>query len=183
MSDPQPQKKKGSKRCSALRRDGQPCRAWARRAPDGHSLYDPPLCTWHAPQEGGAEQHPPPPQPPAAATEQGIVIDPGSGRAFYAPFFEDAELKALGAIREPNRLEGEIMLVRGAMRWLLVDAQRKESLTGHALERRTGRLFAGTETLARLLQAERELEKGADGIPLPIAEALDEIGEEWGIEL
>lgn len=106
-----------------------------------------------------------------------------SGRAFYAPFFGDENLAALDAIRQPNSLEGEIMLARGLMRWLLADTRREGPLTGHPLERRTARLFAGTETIARLLQTERKLEIGADGMPLPIAEALDDISEEWGIDL
>lgn len=187
MSQPQQENKKGPRRCSALRRDGQPCGAWARRAPDGHSLYDPPLCVWHARQEGGGEQHPPPRQPPAPAPEPnpdpGVDLDPGSGRAFYAPFFDADVLVALDAIHQPNSLEGEIMLARGLMRWLLADTRREGPLTGHPLERRTARLFAGTETIARLLTTERKLEIGPDGVPRPIAEALDEIGEEWGIDL
>lgn len=184
MSEGPQERKKCPQRCSAMRRDGGGrCRAWARRGVDGYSRYDPPLCAWHAPEEGGAEEEQPESNLPAAAAEEGVVIEPGSGRAFYAPFFGDGELKALDAIREPNRLEGEIMLVRGLMRWLLVDAQSKEPLRGHALERRTARLLKAAETLARLLQMEHQLEKGADGIPLPMAEVLDELSDEWGIDL
>lgn len=184
MSEGPQERKKCPQRCTAMRRDGGGrCRAWARRGVDGYPLYDPPLCTWHAPEEGGAEEEQPEPNLPAPAVEQGVVIEPGSGRAFYAPFFDAAELAALSAIRRPSSLQGEIMLARGLMRWLLVDAQMQGSLTGHALERRTARLLKAAETLARLLQTEHQLEKGADGVPLPMAEVLDELSDEWGIDL
>lgn len=172
-----------SRRCSASRYDGKPCRAWARRGPDGQPLFDPPLCFWHAPPEDEDDQersgpHQAPEQPNTA-----IVISPDRGEALYAPFFEDADLAALEAIAEPNSLRGEIMLVRGFMRWLTADAHAHGPLTGHRLERRAAIIFAGTDTLSRVLQVERRLEIGPDGVPLPIAEALDEIGEEWGIDL
>lgn len=178
-----------SRRCTALRRDGQPCRAWALRQPRDHAGQHPPLCAAHAPKEKDAQSAPVADdahdRPAALATHQGQppVINLGSGQAFYAPAFTDEELGALEAITESNSLVGEIMMVRGLIRRLLLDFRVQGAVKANPLDRRAGTLFNGALVVMQLLQAERELEIDADGVPRPIAEALDEIGEEWGIDL
>lgn len=45
-------------------------------------------------------------------------------------------------------------------------------------------LFKGADTIARLVREQRRLKRDGDGgVESAIAEALDELGEEWGIEL
>lgn len=184
-----------SRRCSALRqRDGKPCQAWALRGPDGATAHDPPLCVWHAGarEERAKEKsrHEPRQAPAsgegghlAATAEDDLVISPDRGEALYAEFFSAREFKVLTAVAQSSSLQGELFLVRGVLRWLMMDARAGQGLTEHKLERRAGTVFAGTAVLTRMLQVERELERGVDGVPRPIAEALDEIGEEWGIDL
>lgn len=183
-----------SRRCSALRqRDGKPCQAWALRGPDGATAHDPPLCVWHAGarEERAQERSHPEPREASGSNEGGqlavaeddLIISAERGEALYAEFFSAREFKVLTAVAQSSSLQGELFLVRGVLRWLMRDARAGQGLTEHKLERRAGTVFAGTAVLTRMLQVERELERGVDGVPRPIAEALDEIGEEWGIDL
>lgn len=183
------------RRCSALRLDGEPCRNWSRRDADGAMRFDPPLCVAHAPREDAAQEEASGNKGldadlarvgrdlPALGGAEGLVIAPERGEALYAPFFTDDEMAALEALGRHSSLWGEVMLVRGMLRRLLAEPDASRPLQGHRLEQRAATLFAGTDVLARLLQVERQLEIDPEGVPRPIAEALDHLSEEWGVAL
>lgn len=162
-----------SRRCTALRRDGQPCRAWALRA----SLH-PPRCAVHTSQD---EQAPPTDLTTHQDHPSAITLD--GNKAFYAPGYTAEELGAVSAITQPNSLSGEIMMVRGQLRRLVIESRTDPPHNAITADHRAAILFTGARTIANLLTAERQLELTPEGIPLPIAETLDEMSEEWGIDL
>lgn len=156
------------RRCTALRADGAPCRAWAVR---GTGQEDhPTLCAAH----GGL----------ASATQTAMVVEAGHALGFegvgrqYDDHLSDLEFTILEAVGRERSLEGEVRLVRVALRRLFADFG-----AAGEVDRRAETLFKGAELVARLLKYQRELEEDKDSFEAVIEQALAELGEEWGIEL
>src|SRR5690554_1578969 len=120
------------RRCTALRADGAPCRAWAVRASQTES-DGPALCAAH----GGLARRGLAP----------IVMEARREGRLYDAFFSDEEFLALEALAEEQSLESEVRLVRVALRRLLEDFGREYGLRGVELERRALTLYKGAETL------------------------------------
>ena len=162
------------RRCIARRADGQPCRAWAVRpkvtGASKVSVTSPPLCVAH----GGVN---PPPLIPT-------VVNLPRADGYYDDHFDDEEFAILQAVAPETLLQSEIMLIRVVLRRLLVEFDKKHGLTGRDLEARAQALFRGAELIAHLLQHQRVLQGiGDDGLSPDIAQALDELSDELGMEL
>ena len=149
-------------RCTATNRDGTPCKAWAVHG------TSPPRCSAHAGRNAGAG---------APAGNQNR-----RAHGFYSRVLTAGELADLVTFADDLSLADEIAIarvtLRRAMERLTTDLETDE-LTN--LAKLT---LAGTRTVARLLRDQRALSgEAADGIAGAIAQALDELGTEWGIEL
>lgn len=100
----------------------------------------------------------------------------------YGRFFHEDEVAALASVAAVEGLDDEIALTRVAIRRL---AERIEAAgsTEEAIAL-AGAMFTGTGRVAGLLKTQRSLSgKSADGITGAIATALNELSNEWGIEL
>lgn len=158
-----------SRRCIATCIDGRACRAWAVRD------SDPPLCASHGGRPAGvaadaAPQHPESSSPAASAVEQDRP----------APDLEEVALLVNLAL--DDGLEDEVAASRVAVQRVMEEL--REELSPAEFARLAGLVFRGSDTIARLLRAQRELSgDGADGMAGAISEALDGLGDEWGLEL
>ena len=153
------------RRCTAITARGKPCKAWAL------ADTDPPRCSAH--------QEP---------------IAPANG-SFYAAALKPEELADLLTYADDLTLDDEIACARVVLRRLLVlldtaaiadfaDPGAPRPLTGTDLCRLFGLSLQAARTVARLLRDKRALTgEAADGISAAIAQALDELSTEWGIEL
>ena len=155
-----------AQRCTATTARGAPCKAWAT------SGTDPPLCSAHAKQTA----------PPAHAS-------------FYAASLQPDELADLFTYADDLTLDDEIACARVVLRRLLAlldcptvssyeDPGDRRGLTPADVCRLYALSLQATRTIARLLRDKRALTgEAADGISGAIAQALDELSTEWGIEL
>lgn len=164
-------------RCSATTKTGKPCRAYALHG------SKPPLCSAHSGCNEGAGA---PPRNQNA-----------NQHGFYGRAYSVEELADLIAHAANMTLDDEIAAVRvGIQRAMLRISDGRTTDTdaeGYELERDltpveianlTGLLFTGANTVARLLRARRAIGgEAADGIAGAIAQALDELSTELGIEL
>lgn len=113
----------------------------------------------------------------------------GSEASFYASVLEAGELADLVAFADDLSLEDEIACARIALRRVLalLSAQERDgesALSAPEFARVAALAFQGTSTIARLLRDRRAIRgDSADGISGAIAQALDELSIEWGIEL
>ena len=167
------------RRCTALRADGEPCRAWAVRGPADGQSDRPTLCVAHR----GAASRALAPQVVASHTVAPIVVDAPRQASLYDDYFSDEEYAALAALAKEDSLGSEIRLVRVVLRRLLADIGPEFGLRGIDLEKRAVVLYKGTELVGRLLQQQRALGDGDGGFQAVMEQALTELGEEWGIEL
>lgn len=141
------------RRCTAVTQDGEPCQAWARRG------SNPALCVAHI---DGAY---------------------GEGVAFYSPIMSRKELVALADLGEASvTLEGEIAVVRILIRRLMT-YMAEQKVEGMEMLLFTKTVFKGTAAVARLLEKERALAEQFDDMQPAIDQALDELAEEWGIDI
>jgi hypothetical protein len=153
------------------------CRAWAMRN------SDPPLCSYHA----GRTLQPGP----------GKTIGPPEGNAnalthgFYSRILRDPYTGE--PLDDPDvvSLDDEIAITRVALRRILAmllsgttPGERPRPLDALDYARLGGLAFQGARTVARLLKTKEEIGAGDGGI---LAEAidrvLDDLSEEWGVEL
>lgn len=155
--------------CTSTTKSGRPCRAWAIRD------SDPPRCSIHS----GRTR---PPGPPLNNTNR-------KTHGFYATSLSPTELADLVLYADDLTLDDEIACARVALRRVL-DAlttttdQPDRQLDAESYARLAAVAFQGTRTVARLLRDQRALSgQAADGIAGAIAQALDELGSEWGLEL
>jgi hypothetical protein len=173
-----------ARKCIAQRKDGQPCRAWARRG------SDPPYCVVHRPDtvaergsgsagEQVAEGH--------VAGGHVVVageIDGASGEeaGFYDQAYSMQEIADLMRAAVEGDLRDEMTAARIAVRRVLQQLEQELSPAEYA--RMAGLIFQGTSTIARLAQAQRDLSKeAAEEWAKAIARALDEVGRERGVKL
>ncbi len=148
-------------RCSATTRAGRPCRAWA--------ILDsqPPLCAAHSGRIKGA----------------GAPIGNQNARkhGFYSRQFTNRELADLVAAGDDIALSDEIAVNRILLQRLLAALETADAET---LVTIAPLILSSTRAIGRLLRDQRALSgEAADGIAGALAQALDELGTEWGIEL
>ncbi len=147
-----------SSRCSSKTASGRACRGWATTG------TDPPLCHAHKSQ--------------AAPAQLG----------FYAASLKPDELADLLTYADDLTLDDEIACARVVLRRLLA-LLREEPNTEHPVTNTDHyMLFSlslqAARTIGHLLRDKRALSgQAADAISGAIAQALDELGSEWGIEL
>jgi hypothetical protein len=160
-----------SRRCTASRIDGESCRAWAVRG------SEPPLCNVH----GGAGEASDKVESEAsdALVSTSAKNDAARRERKGADLEEVATLVSLAL---DDGLEDEVAASRIAVQRVMEEL--REELSPAEFARLAGLVFRGSDTIARLLRAQRELSgDSAEGIAGAIAEALDALGDEWGVEL
>ena len=143
------------------------CRAWAIRG------SDPPLCSAHTPGKVGA--------PPG--NRNNFI------HGFYASTLHPDDLAGLDEGAIDTSLDQEIFLVRLALRRIqlmivtgVTPGPRPQRLDFHDLAHCIRLTFQGTNTLSRLLRVRHDL-PGNDRFMEVMNQALDNLSEEWGIEL
>jgi soluble lytic murein transglycosylase-like protein len=153
--------------------DGRACRAWAVRDSDS------PLCATHGGRPAGfaddvVPQHSESNAPDAFAAASAVEQDRS------APDLEEVALLVNLAL--DDGLEDEVAASRVAVQRVMEEL--REELSPAEFARLAGLVFRGSDTIARLLRAQRELSgDAADGLAGAISEALDGLGDEWGLEL
>lgn len=151
-----------SRRCSATTKSGNPCKAWALIE------SDPPLCSAHSGRNSGAG---------APQGNQNRTIHGFYGREYTLEEVADLVNHAID-----DSLDDELAAARVATRRVL--RQLHEELEASEYAALASLIFTGTNTIARLLRTQRSLRgESADGIAGAIATALDELANEWDIDL
>jgi soluble lytic murein transglycosylase-like protein len=161
--------------------DGRACRAWAVRDSDS------PLCATHGGRPAGVADDVVPqhsesndPAATAAATAVGDAAASAVEQDRSAPDLEEVALLVNLAL--DDGLEDEVAASRVAVQRVMEEL--REELSPAEFARLAGLVFRGSDTIARLLRAQRELSgDAADGLAGAISEALDGLGDEWGLEL
>jgi hypothetical protein len=158
-------------KCTQSTRTGKPCRAWAIRG------SNPPTCATHAgrTKDAGA--------PLANVNRQ--------AHGFYSAALDPNELADLVAFADDLSLNDEIALARVILRRVMIhlklpvtDRPAEQRIDDADLARLAGLVLAGTRTVARLLRDQRALSgDAADGFAGAIAQALDELSTEIGLQL
>ena len=138
---------------------------------------------------------------PVTGISVGTVQDPDSAAsedpaAFYSSVLHPDELADLLAHAGELSLDDEIACARVALRRVLAvlntappaagedDQAPEPALSPAEFARLAALAFQGTRSVARLLRDRRAIRgDAADGISAAIAQALDELSTEWGIEL
>jgi hypothetical protein len=146
--------------------------AWARRD------SQPPLCTSHfkhfESDSGKAGQLILP------LIEERLPTDPN--RNFYDRLFTPEEVTDMVSRVVSHSLNGEVAAARVALRRIM--EQLEEELSPAEYARLAGLIFAGTNAIARLLQAQQSLSNQvAEGIVEAMREAMNELGRNMGVEL
>ena len=145
-------------RCTATTKDGRPCPNFAM---PGYAF-----CRSHQAPEASAQLG------NQAAQKHGL----------YGRYFREEDLSALAAVATETGLDDEIALARVAIRRLAERIDMVEE-TGDAVAL-SAALFNGAGRVAGLLKAQRALSgRAADGVAGAIAQALDELSNEWGVQL
>lgn len=149
-------------RCSKKKRDGEACRAWAVRG------TDPPACSAHAGRNTGAGA----PQGNQNALKHGI----------YGRFYTVEEIADLVASAMDADVTDELAAARVGARRALARLEEELSLKDFVSVLRA--FNESLTVVARLVRTQRAITgESGDGIAGAIAQALDEIGTELGIEL
>ena len=150
------------------------CRAWAIRG------SDPPLCSPHSRKAGAPE-----------GNRNHLV------HGYYAATVSRQELDDLAGDAADVTLNAEIAITRIALRRILgilitghtpgsvcPTCGKPQPLDAYLYARFAALAFQGTGTISRLLRAQRALGGDpGDGIPDWMNQALDELSEEWRIQL
>lgn len=151
-------KKVEYRQCTGQTRDGRPCRGLAQHG------SEPPRCRHHA-----AEPRAAPASCPAPSQEAG-----GAG-GFYA---RDPELVTIG--QAIAGLVDKMARLDRVIADLAAEAHEADPRVVKAIEVYT----QSSSRLSRLLRDRRALTgDSGDDIPAAIARALEELGDEWGVDL
>lgn len=153
--------------CTATRADSQPCRAWAR-----HDT-DPPRCAAHSDPAPAQQNQSPSPKSQAANHDHNL----------YAHHYSREEQAALQSLANQCSLLGEMSLVRVALNRLLHDFDHHSDLTHAEMESRATTLYQGAYIIGKLAKLQVDIEKRGGNIHPAMAAALDELSEEWNIDL
>lgn len=149
-------------KCSATTRAGRPCNAPAVRG------TEPPLCSAHS-----------------GRTAKGSGGQKGNQNrrthGFYGRYYTKEEVEALNEYRSDGTLEDEIALMRVAMRRVIAHMNKIDD--DIMMIMMTKLLMTGGRTLAKMLRDKQVLDGGDGSVLRELAEALDELGTEWGIEI
>jgi hypothetical protein len=149
------------RRCTGTTVGGRACSAWAVRG------SEPALCSAHGGIEAAAA---------AGAWRKHIPTYRRSKRR------RAAEEKADAAAE--RQLAPEIVGVRRLLHRLFMELAEKPEMDLATMVKLAPLAFKGALTVAQLLRDERALSgEAADGIAGAIAQALAELGTEWGVEL
>jgi hypothetical protein len=165
------------RRCTATKKNSQPCRAWAIRG------SDPPRCRHHATSKE-VQPDVPASQIKEEPARQGNLEKPPERDvyAFYGRTFTLEEMMALINLALDHSLNGEVAAARVAVRRIL--QQLGEQLTPAEYARLASLVFTGTQTIAQLLKARNTLsEETAEKISSWMGDALNEIGNVKGVKL
>jgi len=151
------------RRCNGVTKDGHRCKAYA--VEDG-------LCAVHL-----GRNHPKGGAP--AGNENALR------HGFYSEAFTTGELAQLISYADDLTLDDEISAARVTnARLLMFTLQHADEMNGDELGRLVVAQMRGLKTVADLLRAKRAISgEAGDGIAGAIAAALDEIGNQWGVEL
>lgn len=148
--------------CEATTKAGARCSAFAVHG------SDPPRCSAHLGRNAGAGA------PPGNQNRR--------THGFYSRHFTQAETEDLTALVDGS-LDSEINVVRVALRRALAVLQDDGS-DPEVVAALVPLVFAGGRTVARLMRDKRILSgEGSAAIMSELAEALETLGEEWGVEL
>lgn len=177
-------------RCTHLTRAGRPCRGWAVRG------SDPPTCPSHlgarSPREDPAQEE------AAGQAGSGAVTVPEEVppnrrpdvpgepvRSFYTPALSRQELADLVAYAAEMTLGDEIACARAALRRTLEFlSQGPDAVTESHYLRAVGLVLQGTRTIAQLLRDQQAMGGSvSDQLQAIFDAALDELSEEWGVDL
>lgn len=149
--------------CTAMTKVGRQCTAFAVHG------SEPPLCSVHLHRNDGAG---------APAGNQNRRT-----HGFYGRYYSAEELAALEEYVADGSLDSEIGVVRVCLRRalrVLEDDGADPGLVVAVLPL----VFAGGRTVARLLRDRRLLSgEDADTVMREVADALESLGEEWGVKL
>lgn len=132
--------------------------------------------------------------PPTCSIHAGLTHPPGAPKGntnrqthgFYSSTLQQSELADLITYAGDMTLDDEIAIARVALRRVLnaISSAEKDNLSSDAYSRLAALAFQGTRTVARLLRDRRALSgESSEGIAGAIAQALDELGSEWGLDL
>lgn len=147
--------------CSATTKAGRPCQAKPIKG------SRPPLCASHSRRNKSAG----PPTGNQNARKHG----------FYSRQLTNQELADLIAAGDDLALADEIAINRVLLQRLLAALETADAET---LATIAPIILSGTRTIGRLLRDQRALSgEAADGIAGALAQALDELSTEWGVEL
>jgi hypothetical protein len=187
-------------RCTHLTRAGRPCRGWAVRG------SDPPACPSHfhahvpddAPERvhSGTQATPENARPstqtvpdracPRPPDLKQVAADPaGSVESFYTPVLSRQELADLVTYTAEMTLADEIACARAAVRRTLEFLSRgPEAVSESHYLRAVGLVHQGTRAIAQLLRDQQALGGSvSEQLQAIIDAALDDLSEEWGVEL
>ena len=149
--------------CRHIGPDGTPCGQYAQRGSD--------FCRAHDPAK-------PAPNPQGAKPGNQNAVRHG----YYSELFSDEDLMAIAAMDTSQDLEDEIAIVRLTLRRLA--ARMSDDLSIREMVAVAGIMLHGAGRVAGLLRVQRAISgDAADGISGAIAKALEELGNEWGIDL
>jgi hypothetical protein len=109
---------------------------------------------------------------------------------FYGTVLTRQELADLDTYSADTPLDAEIACARVALRRIAdffcsIDPTQHDErcLTAADYARLAGLVFQGVRTVARLVSIRSKLDPGPDVLEAAMHAALDELSEEWGIEL
>ncbi|UCG24986.1 MAG: hypothetical protein JSW55_03050 [Chloroflexota bacterium] len=143
-----------ARKCTARRKDGRPCQAWAR--PGG----EPALCAAHTRASESKKDR----------------------AGFYRPAYTMQEVADLLNVAMDTDLSDELSAARIAVRRVL--QQLEQQLSPAEYVRMAELIFRGANTIAGLLRAQLDLSREKSEILLEaLSKALDEIGEERDAKL
>ncbi len=140
-----------SQKCSANKKDGLVCRAWAVRD------SDPPLCSAHSKLVVTLGEKRPPPQ----------------RESVYKSTYTVEEVAQLLHLAIDHSLDDELTAARVAVRRVL--NQLKDELTPAEYARLASVIFTGANTISRLVRTSHELaDKRADEVMAALVKVLHE---------
>jgi hypothetical protein len=144
-----------ARRCSARRKDGRPCQAWAVHG------SQPPLCASH--------------RKPAAGDNQ-------DAQAFDLHAYTLDELADHIYLQEEKSLRDELRFTQAGV--LAILRQWKLEKDRDEFARLLTLLFNGARTITGIIRAqEAAAKRDKDELPAHRAAALADIGAEWGLDL
>ena len=166
-----------SARCSQKTAADLPCRSWALRG------SHPPICSIHARQADRAAKttarnpiSKKPPRPIYRFSDRGYTLEEVADLINLTLAGDDRDGQTILDLKD------ELAVARVTVRRLLL--RMRDELPPQEFARLAGQIFRGADTIGRLTRIQRILESHKAGsLAGALAQALDELGQEWGIIL